>query len=45
MCQNDGLFNRRNREKLQEAKSGEWGGWETTVMLFFVKDSLMKKEV
>jgi hypothetical protein len=30
------IFNRGNKEK--------WGGWQTTVMLFLVKNSLLEKE-
>jgi hypothetical protein len=39
------IFNRGNREHSQGQKSGEWGGWGTTVMLLLVKSSLVKMEV
>jgi hypothetical protein len=45
LCQNGFIFNRGNRENLQGAKSGDWGGWRMTVVLFLVKNSLVKNEV
>jgi hypothetical protein len=33
------------QKRSQGAKSGEYGGWGMTVMLFLVKNSLVKKEV
>jgi hypothetical protein len=37
LCQNGGIFNHENKEKLQGAKSGEKGRWEMAAMLFLVK--------
>jgi hypothetical protein len=37
-------FNRENRENSQEAKSGEKGGWGTTVVLFSVNNFLLKRK-
>jgi hypothetical protein len=40
LCQNGGVFYRENREQSEGAKSGEWGGLVTTVVLFLEKYSL-----
>jgi hypothetical protein len=39
------ILNWGNIEELQGAKSDKQGGWQKIVMLFLVKNSLVKKEV
>jgi hypothetical protein len=34
-----------NKEKSQEAKSGEWGGWGTITMLLLVTNSVVLRDV
>jgi hypothetical protein len=41
-CHDGSIFNGGNREKSQETKSGEYGGHGIAVMLFLVKNSLVK---